>query len=99
MFFTNAENINDEIIHGQVKGIGIFEEDKEVFNVRIGMTFDEIKEILGEPTYINTLEQNEESELAYGTWTIVYDTGGYEVEFVSKTENGPIDTVYLWGKN
>jgi len=100
LFFTDAGLDNDgEIIHGNIKGIGVFEENKEVFNVKIGMTFDEIIEVLGEPTYMSTLEQNEDSELLAGNWTIMYDVGEYDVEFVSKTENGPIDTVYLWGKN
>lgn len=100
LFFTDAElDNNDEIVHGNIKCIGVFKNNKEIFNVRIGMTFEEIIAILGEPTYVNTLEQNEESELLHGNWTIVYDVGDYDIEFVSKTENGPVDTVYLWGKN
>ncbi len=99
LFFTDAEINGDEIVPGNIKCIGIFEENKELFNVKIGMTFKEIVAVLGEPTYIYTLEQNEESELLAGSWTIIYDVGDYEIEFVSKTENGPVDTVYFWGKN
>lgn len=99
LFFTSAEKDNEEIIHGEIMCIGVFEENKEIFNVKIGMTFDEIIAVLGEPTYENTLEQNEESELLAGTWTIVYDTGKCKIEFVSSTERGPVDSVYLWGEN
>ncbi|WIV12753.1 DUF4309 domain-containing protein [Proteiniborus sp. MB09-C3] len=99
LFLTDAEKDDEEIIHGEVKCIGIFEENKEVFNVKIGMTFDEIISILGEPTYVNTFEQNEESELLAGSWTIVYDTGEYEIVFASNAEKGPVDVVYFWGKN
>lgn len=99
LFFTSAAKENDEIIHGEVKCMGSFEENKEVFNVKIGMTFDEIIAILGEPTYIGTPEEHEDSELLYGTWAIVYDTEEYEIDFVTRIENGPVDTVYLWGKN
>ncbi|SCG82765.1 hypothetical protein DW1_1192 [Proteiniborus sp. DW1] len=99
IFFTDAVLSNDEIMPGNIKCIGVLEENKELYNVRVGMTFEEIIAILGEPTYLNTAEQNEESELLSGNWTIVYDVGEYDIEFVSSTENGPVDIVYLWGKN
>lgn len=99
LFFTDAELNNEEIIPGNIKCIGVLEENKEIFNVRIGMTFEEIIAVLGEPTYMNTLEQNEGSELLAGSCTIVYDVGEYDIEFVSNTEKGSVDIVYLWGKN
>jgi len=99
LFLTDAELNGDEIIAGRIKCIGIFEENKEIYNVRIGMTFEEVIAILGEPTYMNTLEQNEGSELLAGSWSMVYDVGEYDIEFVSSIEKGPVDVVYLWGKN
>jgi len=99
IFFTGAESINGEILHDEVKVIGIFEENKEIFNVRIGMSIDEIIEVLGNPTHVNTPEQNEESELLHGDWIIVYDTGKHEVIFASNTEKGPVYVAYLRGKN
>lgn len=98
IFFTGAEINNGEIIHDKVKCVGVFEQNKEVFNVRIGMDFKEIISVLGVPTYENTPKQNEESELLEGAWTIIYDIGEYEIKFAAKHENGPVDVVYLWGK-
>ncbi|MDR7856779.1 DUF4309 domain-containing protein [Tissierella sp.] len=98
IFFTGAEIDKGEIIHDKVKCIGVFEENKEVFNVRLGMDFKQIISVLGIPTHENTPKQNEVSELLEGAWTIIYDTGEYEIVFASNQENGPVDVAYLWGK-
>lgn len=99
VFFTGAEVDKGEIIHDKVKCIGVFEENKEVFNVRLGMDFKEIISVLGMPTYENTPKQSEESELLQGAWTIVYDTGDYKIVFASNSENAPVGVVYLWAKD
>lgn len=99
VFFTDAYSDNGETIHGQVKCIGFYDMNQEIYGVKLGMTFDEIISVLGKPTYVSTSEQNEESELLYGSWSITYDTGDHTVDFVSYTEEGPVETVYLWGKN
>jgi len=97
VFFTNEGSVGqdgNEIVNGDVVDIGIFGEDREVYNVRLGMTIEEITAILGEPTYTMTPEYNEDSELFYG-WTYKYDVGEYIVYFQADTEDSPVDILYL----
>lgn len=95
IFFTGASKINEEIIHDEVKAIAVKGDNKPVYNVKIGMTFEEIISVLGEPSRITSIEENEISELFYGDWTIEYDLEDYRVVFASKTEDGPTYCVFL----
>ncbi|HZK34767.1 MAG TPA: DUF4309 domain-containing protein [Bacillota bacterium] len=96
VFFTSADGEYGQISsHGEIVFIGITKENKEVYGVRIGMTFDEIIEVLGEPEEKRTAEQNESSELLFG-WTIDYIVGEYTVSFQADTGDGQVDVVYLW---
>lgn len=97
VFFTSADGEYGQITsHGEIVFMGITKENKEVYGVRIGMTFDEIIEVLGQPTEKRTAEQNESSELLFG-WTIDYTIGQYTVSFLAATGDRQVDVVYLWG--
>ncbi len=97
VFFTNEGSVGEdgnEIDNGDVVIIGISGENRDVYNVCLGMTIDEIIAVLGEPTVTCAPEENEDSELLSG-WTFEYDVGKYTVCFEADTENSPVNTLYL----
>lgn len=98
VFFTNGYIIDDEVDYGEVVIIGIFGHDKEIYNVKIGMTFKEIEAILGEPTSRNTPDENSDNELHHGMWTITYKSEKYTLVFQGSEENGPVSGANLRGK-
>lgn len=97
-FLTNTPMYDGKMEYADVVWIVIWGDSREIYNVRIGMTFEEIEEVLGRPSSKETPYENEESELYGGKWTITYDTGKYLLEFVADEENGPVDVAYLFKK-
>lgn len=98
-FNTNGYYEDGEFINGEVFLIGIYEANREIYGVRIGMTFDEIKAILIESSHIASPTDNMESELYGDNWTLSYNAGSNIVIFVADEENGPTDVVYLIKSN
>lgn len=95
VFFTSAEKNNTEIIHGQVTSISIFDGEALLYGIPLGMTFDEIKGIHGEPKSFNTPSDNENSELYEENWTADYIFDDYEVIFGASSENGPVNLLNI----
>lgn len=95
VFFTDGYMIANEINHGNVKWIWIGKDNREIYNIKIGMTFNEIIEVLGEPDFIRNPQENENSEFYYEKWTIIYNVGEYSLVFLTNEEEGPVVSVYL----
>ncbi|WP_202710988.1 hypothetical protein [Sporosalibacterium faouarense] len=73
VFSTNTVLYGSEIQYADVIWIGIYGDNKEICNVKLGMTSKEIKSVLGEPSYQNNPYENEAMELYDGEWTIEYE--------------------------
>lgn len=99
IFFTGAILATDGIrfIHDKVKEIGVFKEGQTIYNVKLGMTFAEITDVLGEPTYFFSPETKSDyvDELLIGNWSLMYDVGDYIVIFAAYEEDGPVHSLYL----
>ena len=99
VFSTNTFMDDGQITYADVIWIGFWGENREIFNVRIGMTFEEIEEVLGRSSSKETPYENQDSELYCENWTITYDIGCYLLKFITEEVDGPVDVVYLFVKN
>lgn len=70
--------------------------DNKVFEVKNGMTLEEIKEVLGEPDYIYEYKSGDEEDELYGdSWLAIYNTGDYNVIFEFENDKCPINAIHL----
>lgn len=90
-FFTDALDYT-----GKVAVIGI-SENTTVFGIKVGMSFNEIKEILGAPA--TEIASDEEDELYGGDWCLVYESGEYKVSFMAKDTSSATYAAYIEVKN
>ncbi|HZK34775.1 MAG TPA: hypothetical protein VFD33_05660 [Bacillota bacterium] len=90
VFLTTGEEFDEDSV---IRMIIVGGPGLEPYNVKVGMTFDEIIAVLGEPTSMSTCLENSISEYA-DDWTIVYIVGDYMVTFEAETRYGP--TVCMW---
>lgn len=60
------------------------------------MTFEQIIEVLGQPTTIVSAEENENSELLFGGWSLEYKVGDYTLCFQADSEDSQVYVAYLW---
>ncbi len=90
-FFTNATDYT-----GEVAVIGI-SESTAIFGIKVGMTFDEIKEILGTPAA--EIASDAEDELYGGDWCLIYESGQYKVSFMAKDTNSATYAAYIEAKD
>lgn len=90
-FFTDAVDYA-----GKVAVIGI-SDNTNIFGVKVGMTFDEIKEILGAPVIEATTDT--EDELYGGDWRLVYESGEYKVSFMAKDKSSATYAAYIEAKD
>lgn len=79
VFFTSAQGQFGEITeHGEVVVIGISSENQDLYGVRLGMTFEQIIEVLGQPTTIVSAEEaDSEDSLVYVAYLWVNDRNNY----------------------
>ena len=97
VFFTSAQGQFGEITeHGEVVVIGISSENQDLYGVRLGMTFEQIIEVLGQPTTIVSAEENENSELLFDGWSLEYKVGDYTLCFQADSEDSQVYVAYLW---
>jgi len=94
LFLTTSETTDEDSI---IRMIIVTGPGLEPYNVKVGMTFDEIIAVLGEPSYMKTGMNNSLSEFA-ADWTIVYLVGEYMVTFEAKSRYGPTDHMWLHHK-
>jgi len=86
-FFTDATDYT-----GKVAVIGI-SENTNVFSAKVGMTFNEIKKILGAPAA--EIKSGTEDELYGGDWCLVYESGEYKVSFMAKYKSSATYAAYI----
>ncbi|WP_202709004.1 DUF4309 domain-containing protein [Sporosalibacterium faouarense] len=95
--FSTYTSLNDgKIEYADVMWIGIYGDDKEICNVKLGMNFKEIISVLGEPSYQRNSTQNEAMELYDGECTIEYETDKYILVFVANKVDEPVSVAYLF---
>jgi len=81
---------------GKVAVIGI-SENTNIFGVKVGMSFSEIKEILGAP--VTEMATDAEDELYGGDWCLVYESGKYKVSFMAKDASSATYAAYIESKD
>jgi hypothetical protein len=90
-FFINKPL--EEIEYGEVVIIG-FSKDFELFGIKVGMKFEEIKDKFGVPSYEGAIG-GEESELYGDSWALVYEKGDYSLTFVGDIDSDLTRSAYL----
>jgi len=83
----------DEMENGKVIRIGI-SESYELFGVKVGMRFEEIKEIMGKPSFEGIIG-NDEGELFGESSVIIYESSDYELLFIGDIGSDIANQAYL----
>lgn len=89
IFFSTDDVGLDGGPGGNIFSIGV-NGKKELFGVNIGMTFMEIKEVLGAPDSENYYRSNDEEEgVTLDYWYLRYKRGDYTLTFLAEDSNAP----------
>ncbi len=95
LFFSNGYTTDKGVELGEIIGVAFFEES-DFLGISIGMAFEEIQSTLGEPKQTASPEENENSELYGGGWTMTYETDLYQVVFSSTGDEQKADSIYIF---
>jgi len=94
VYFSDADRRDGTIRHGKVTALAVFDGKTLLIKINLGMTFEDIKKVLGQPIAFNSPEVNSDSEIFEDKWTAVYTADGFELVYGADTETGPITAMY-----
>lgn len=97
LFFSNGFKSDKGIEYGEVLGIAFFE-TATFLDIATGSSFDEVIKVMGEPTSTVSPENNQDSELYGGGWTLNYESKKYIVTFSSIGDEKVVDSMYVFKK-
>lgn len=85
----------EEIEEGIVVKLG-FSEGSELFGVNVGMKFDDIKKILGDPTFEGAIDEEEANDELYGSGSaLIYQKGVHRLLFIGDEGSEFANQAYL----
>lgn len=97
LFFSNGFKSDKGIEYGEVLGIAFFE-TATFLDIATGTSFDEVIKVMGKPTSTVSPENNQDSELYGGGWTLNYESKKYMVTFSSIGDEKVVDSMYVFKK-
>lgn len=83
----------DDIENGKIVRIG-FSTGYEFLGIKVGMRFEEIKTIIGTPSFEGIIG-NDEGELFGESMAIIYESGDYKLLFIGDKGSDVADQAYL----